>query len=85
MAAGLAGKGSGIVAETPLWPYYLALADSYLPVAIWQGVTSPHGRRDSVLVVEREPWICHLPERIFSGAVQRERMAGIRSGHCRAG
>ena len=31
-AAGLTGKGSGIVAETPLWPYYLALAHSNFEV-----------------------------------------------------
>jgi len=74
LAARLAGKGVDIVARTPLWPYYLALAHSYLPVSLWRGVTNPHGRQGSVLVVGKEPWVCHLPERIFSGTVHRERI-----------
>lgn len=74
LAARFSRMGAEAVAKSPFWPYYLALAHACLPVAVWRGATAPHGRQGSLLVVGKEPWVCHLPDRFFSGTPRRERI-----------
>jgi hypothetical protein len=57
-----------------IWPYYLAMAHSWLPVVLWRGAASPSGRQASMLVAGKSPWVDHIPMRFFEGSIRREKI-----------
>lgn len=60
-----------------LFPYFLAVAHSYLPVTILRGSTRPHGRPGALLVAGKQPWADYLPDLFFAEKPQREELGSF--------
>ena len=66
----VAGSRVATLIIDTLFPYYLAIAHSYLPVSVLRGCTRPHGRPGTLLVVGKKPWVDHLPGVFFAEQAQ---------------
>ncbi len=50
------------------------------PVAVLRGPIQPSGKMGSLLVAGHEPWVGYLPNRVFVGEPQRERVGNVLIG-----